>query len=65
MKPGLYKAVRVWLEDGSRTHGMWTGKLWWSTKGEVFPVKWELEERSKKTKKIAEKLPDFGQSANS
>ena len=28
--------------------GMWTGVKWWSTKGEIKPVKWELEERKKK-----------------
>lgn len=56
-KPELRKAVRVWLEDGSRTHGMWTGTHWWSIKGEIAPVKWELEERPKKTKKISKTLP--------
>jgi hypothetical protein len=24
--------------------GMWTGVKWWSTKGEIKPVKWELED---------------------
>jgi len=57
MKPEPYKAVRVWLEDGSRIHGMWMETTWWSTKGEISPVKWELEERPKKTRKIAETLP--------
>ena len=47
-KPPAYKAVRVWLSDGSRMLGMWTGVKWWSTKGEIKPVKWELEERKKK-----------------
>lgn len=55
-KPETLKAVRVWLEDGSRVHGMWTGSCWWSTKGEVFPIKWELKERAAKTKKIVESL---------
>jgi hypothetical protein len=50
-KPRAYKAVRVWLSDGSRMLGMWTGVKWWSTKGEIKPVKWELEERKKKTTK--------------
>ena len=31
---------------------MWTGTKWWSSKGAVEPVKWELEERRKKTKKL-------------
>jgi hypothetical protein len=44
-KPMAYKAVRVWLSDGSRMLGMWTGVKWWSTKGEIKPVRWELEER--------------------
>ncbi|MBN8710191.1 MAG: hypothetical protein BGO12_20035 [Verrucomicrobia bacterium 61-8] len=56
-KPELRKAVRVWLEDGTRIHGMWTGTNWWSVKGEIFPVKWELEERPKRTKKISKVLP--------
>lgn len=56
-KPELYKAVRVWLEDGTRVHGMWTGSRWWSTEGEIFPVEWELEERHKKTREISELLP--------
>jgi hypothetical protein len=47
-KPPAYKAVRVWLPDGSRMLGMWTGTKWWSTKGEIRPTKWELEERKKK-----------------
>lgn len=51
-KPVAYKAVRVWLPDGSRTLGIWTGVKWWSTKGEIQPVKWELEERKKKTEKL-------------
>jgi hypothetical protein len=51
-KPTAYKAVRVWLSDGSRMLGIWTGTKWWSTKGEIKPVKWELEERKKKTDKL-------------
>jgi hypothetical protein len=51
-KPTAYRAVRVWLSDGTRTLGMWTGAKWWSTKGEIRPVKWELEERQKKTNKL-------------
>jgi hypothetical protein len=47
-KPMAYKAVRVWLSDGSRMLGKWTGVKWWSTKGEIKPVRWELEERKKK-----------------
>ena len=43
-KPPAYKAVRVWLSDGSRMLGMWTGVKWWSTQGEIKPVKWELED---------------------
>ncbi len=57
-KPELYKAVRVWLEDGSRTHGMWTGSNWWCVKSEISRVKWELKKRSKKTKKISKTLPE-------
>ena len=51
VKPVPHRAVRVWLADGSRVLGMWTGTRWWSTKGEINPVNWELEERPKKTKK--------------
>jgi hypothetical protein len=47
-KPVAYKAVRVWLSDGSRMLGMWTGTKWWSSRGKIEPVKWELEERKKK-----------------
>jgi hypothetical protein len=57
-KPVPYKAVRVWLPNGTRTLGMWTGSRWWSTKGEINPVKWELEVRKKKkSEKILKKLP--------
>ncbi len=57
-KPVPYKAVRVWLSNGTRTLGMWTGSRWWSTKGEINPVKWELEVRKKKkTEKLLKKLP--------
>ena len=56
-KPTAYKAVRVWLSDGSRMLGIWTGTRWWSTKGEIKPVKWELEERKKKTGKLRKAIP--------
>ena len=56
-RPKTYKAVRVWLEDGTQTLGMWTGTRWWSTKGGIQPVTWELEVREKKTKKLLKKLP--------
>ena len=57
-KPKPRKAVRVWLSDGSRFLAMWTGTKWWSSKGELAPVKWELEERKKKTKKLGKKFQD-------
>jgi hypothetical protein len=57
-KPIQYVAVRVWLQDGTRMLGMWTGERWWSTKGEIRPVKWELQVREKKTKKLLKKLPE-------
>ncbi len=42
---------------------MWTGTKWWSLRGEVNPVRWELEERKKKkTKKLKKTLPEFGRS---
>jgi hypothetical protein len=56
VKPVPRKAVRVWLSDGTRMLAMWTGDRWWSTKGEITPVKWELEERRKKTKKLRKAL---------
>jgi hypothetical protein len=56
-KPKKYKAVRVWLSDGTRVLGMWTGTKWWSTKGEINPVRWEHEVRKKKTDKLLKKLP--------
>jgi hypothetical protein len=57
-KPIAYKAVRVWLSDGSRLLGMWTGTKWWSTRGEITPVKWELEERKKKkARKLRKAIP--------
>jgi len=37
---------------------MWTGSRWWSTKGEVHPVEWELEVRKNKTKKLLKSLPE-------
>jgi hypothetical protein len=57
VKPVPYRAVRVWLSNGTRMLGMWTGTKWWSTKGEIQPVKWELEERRKKTDKLRKTLP--------
>jgi hypothetical protein len=57
-KPMAYKAVRVWLSDGSRMLGMWTGAKWWSLQGEIKPVRWELEERKKKkTDKLRKVIP--------
>ena len=52
VKPVPHRAVRVWLADGSRMLGMWTGEKWWSAKGEINPVKWELEERPKRPKSL-------------
>jgi hypothetical protein len=62
-KPKVRKAVRVWLADGTRRLEMWTGTRWWSSKGEIAPVKWELEERRKKTKKLRKLLKDSGNPA--
>jgi hypothetical protein len=58
IKPVAYKAVRVWVADGSRMLGMWTGDRWWSARGEISPVKWELDVRKKKTKKLLKSLPE-------
>jgi hypothetical protein len=52
IKPVPHKAVRVWLADGTRMLGMWTGERWWSNKGEIQPVRWELEVRRKKTARL-------------
>ena len=57
-KPKLRKGVRVWLSDGSRFLAIWTGTKWCSSKGELAPVKWELEERKTKTKKLRQKPQD-------
>ena len=48
---------RVWLENGIRMIGMWTGERWWSTEGEIHPVRWELRVREKKTQKLLKQLP--------
>jgi hypothetical protein len=56
VRPVPYRAVRVWLSDGSRVLGMWTGEKWWSINGEISPVSWELQERVKKTKKLEKAL---------
>jgi hypothetical protein len=58
VKPIPYKAVHVWLPNGTRTLGMWTDSRWWSTKGEVHPVEGELEVRKNKTKKLLKSLPE-------
>ena len=60
-KPIPSVAVRVWLADGTRTLGIWTGERWWSTKGEIHPVRWELEVREKKTKKLLKSLESEGE----
>ena len=52
-KPRAYKAVRVWLSNGRRMLGIWTGTKWWSVEGEIEPVKWELEERRKRPTNFA------------
>jgi hypothetical protein len=52
VKPVPHRAVRVWLADGSRMLGMWTGEKWWSVKGEINPVNWELEERPKRPRSL-------------
>jgi hypothetical protein len=55
-----YKAVRIWLQDGSRTLGMWTGARWWSLKGEIHPARWELEERKKRGRKLLKRIKREG-----
>ena len=60
-RPEQYKAVRVWLSDGTRMVGMWTGERWWSTKGEITPARWEHAERKKKTKKLQKALRKLGE----
>ena len=57
IKPIPRVAVRVWLADGTRMLGIWTGTRWWSAKGEIHPVTWELEVRERKTEKLLKKLP--------
>jgi hypothetical protein len=54
-KPIQYVAVRVWLEDGTRMLGMWTGTRWWSTKGEIHPVTWEPRGEGEEDGEAAEK----------
>jgi hypothetical protein len=45
--------------------GMWTGVKWWSTKGEIKPVKWELEDRKKKkTEKLRKAITRRERSAD-
>ena len=60
VRPVPYRAVRVWLSDGTRMLGMWTGERWWSVKGEITQARWELEERKKKTKKLRKALGKLG-----
>jgi hypothetical protein len=57
VKPIPYKAVHVWLADGTRVLGMWTGERWWSARGKIEPVEWELEVRREKTGRLLKKLP--------
>ena len=45
------------LPNGRRMLGMWTGAKWWSMEGEIHPVRWELEERRKKTDKLRKAIP--------
>jgi hypothetical protein len=56
LKPVPYKAVRVWLADGTRLLGMWTGERWWSKNGEITPARWKPAKRKKKTKKLQKAL---------
>ena len=56
MMLGPFRIEPSGLADGSRILGMWTGEKWWSVKGEINPVNWELEERPKKTKKLEKAL---------
>jgi hypothetical protein len=52
-RPKLRKTVRGWLSDGGRFLAMWTSTKWWSSKGELAPVKWELEERKKENDRFS------------
>jgi hypothetical protein len=55
IKPIPRVAVRVWLADGTRMLGMWTGTRWWSTKGEIHPVTWEPRGEGEEDGEAAEK----------
>jgi uncharacterized membrane protein len=37
VRPVPYRAVRVWLSDGTRMLGMWTSERWWSIRGRDCP----------------------------
>ena len=56
VKPVPYRAVRVWLADGTKLLGMWTGERWWSENGEITPARWKPAKRKKKTKKLQKAL---------
>ncbi len=40
-KPQPYTAVRLFFSDGSRKGGIWTGTVWWSEGGAVYPERWQ------------------------
>lgn len=40
-KPEPWATVKVHLPNGSAEMATWTGKVWWTYRGGVFPVKWQ------------------------
>ena len=58
IKPIPRVAVRVWLADGIRMLGMWTGTRWWSTKGEIHPVKMGTRGNGEEDREAAEKASE-------
>ena len=41
-KPAIDQEVRVWLADGSQEAAIWTGEVWWTYRGAVEVVKWQV-----------------------
>ena len=40
---------------------MWSIVKWWTTKGEITPVKWELEVKDEKTDELLKSLQNSGE----
>lgn len=41
VQPEQWATLKIFHPDGTFEHATWTGKVWWTYRGAVFPVRWQ------------------------